>query len=353
MTTTHVEPTTETDRAIEFDAVGKKFDDTWVLEDLDFYVAPSTIMGLIGPSGCGKTTTVRLATGYHRPDAGNVEILGSSPSDLDGSRRADIGYLPQHPVLFDDMSLRDNLNFHASLNGVRFRRKHRLQELLELVDLDGDERKLVSESSGGMQRRLALAGALVHDPSILMLDEPTAGIDPILRRRFWEHFRTLRDAGQTLVISTQFVSEASNCDVVAMLAHGRIAAIGAPLELLKRARGGRLVDVEFDQELRYEFVQRLREQPSVVSVVRDKERNIEMTIDPEGPSASEIIENVEPGIHPTSVSERAPDWDEVFIALVGDDASDDVDDSSDDASDDVDDPPSDSDDSDATESGAS
>lgn len=312
------------DDIITFDDVGKKFDDTWVLEDMTFALPPATILGLIGPSGCGKTTTVRIATGIHRPDAGRVSILGSEPADLDGVGRTKIGYLPQHPVLFESLSLRENLNFHASLNGVRFKRKERLAELMELVDLTEHERKLVSEASGGMKRRLALAGALVHDPVILMLDEPTAGIDPILRRRFWERFRALRDAGTTLVISTQFVDEASNCDTVAMLAHGRIAALGSPEDLLERARGGTLFDVEFDGPVRYEFVRRLREHPSVVDVVRDADDSIALTIQSGGPSVAEVCESIDPELQPTATSERAPDWDDVFIALVGDDASDDV-----------------------------
>ena len=312
------------DDIITFSDVGKKFDDTWVLEDLTFALPPATILGLIGPSGCGKTTTVRIATGFHRPDAGRVTILGTEPADLNGVQRTRIGYLPQHPVLFDALSLRDNLSFHASLNGVRFARKERLAELMELVDLTGDERKLVGEASGGMKRRLALAGALVHDPAVLMLDEPTAGIDPILRRRFWEHFRSLRDSGTSLVISTQFVDEASNCDVVAMLAHGRIAAMGTPDELLERARGGKLFDIEFDQDLRYEYVRRVREHPSVAGVVRDGDRTLAVTIRADGPNVVELCEAVDPELRPTAISERPPDWDEVFISLVGIDSSDDV-----------------------------
>lgn len=312
------------DDILTFTDVGKKFGDTWVLEDITFEVPPATILGLIGPSGCGKTTTVQLATGFHQPDAGEATILGTDPTELSGAQRTRIGYLPQHPVLFESLSLRSNLNFHASLNGVRFSRKKRLAELMELVDLTGDERKLVSQASGGMKRRLALAGALVHDPTVLMLDEPTAGIDPILRRRFWEHFRTLRDAGTTLVVSTQFVDEASNCDVVAMLAKGRVAAFGTPGELVERARGGTLFDLEFDDDVRYEFVRELREDPNVVRAARDDDRTMELTVRAGGPSPAELCESIDPAFRPINASERPPRWDDVFISLVGDDASDDV-----------------------------
>ncbi len=309
---------------ITFSDVGKKFGDTWVLEDVSFGLPRGTIMGLIGPSGCGKTTTVRIANGFHRPDAGDVTIFGSAPTELAAVERTRIGYLPQHPVLFDTLSLRDNLGFHASLNGVRFRRRKRLAELLELVDLAGDERKLVGAASGGMKRRLALAGALVHDPDVLMLDEPTAGIDPILRRRFWEHFRMLRDSGTSLVVSTQFVDEASNCDLVAMLAHGRVAALGSPRDLLHRARGGTLYDLRFEQGLRSEFVQRLREHPSVSKVVWDGESTLSVTLVDDATPVGDVCESIDAGIRPDASSERPPNWDDVFIELVGDDASEDV-----------------------------
>lgn len=249
--------------AITFQGAGKRFGDTWALEDVDFTVEPGTIVGLIGPSGSGKTTTVRLANGVYRADAGEVRLLGSDPASFSAADRRQIGYLPQRPVLFDELSLWENLNYHASLSGVRFRRRARLEQLLELVQLGDDRSKLVSESSGGMQRRLALAAAMVHRPAVLMLDEPTAGIDPILRRRFWEHFRSLSDGGTTLVISTQYVNEAADCDTVAMLAQGRVVAFGTPAELRAAALGD----------------------------------------DVDGPA----------------------DWDDVFIRLVGADSSDDVD----------------------------
>lgn len=250
--------------SISFEGAGKRFDDTWVLEDINLHVEPGTIVGLIGPSGSGKTTTVRLANGVYRANAGSVRLLGTDPSKFSAAQRRQIGYLPQHPVLFDELSLWENLNYHASLNGVQFRRQARLNELLELVELTDDRRKLVSESSGGMQRRIALAASMVHRPTVLMLDEPTAGIDPILRRRFWEHFRSLRDEGTTMVISTQYVNEAADCDRVAMLAQGRVAAFGTPEELRRQAIG-------------------------------------------DGPEPAEPI-----------------GWDDVFIKLVGADSSDDV-----------------------------
>ena len=173
--------------AIEFDRVDKRFGDDLVLEGLSFDVSAGTILGLIGPSGCGKTTTIRLATGVYRPDGGEVRLLGAPP-DQRTSGSAAIGYLPQEPVLFDELSLWENLDFHASLNGVRFRRRARLREMLALVELDGHERKLVRYASGGMKS---------SEDDVRRLE----GLDQVLRVEP-VHFRRLRltttDAGAAL-----------------------------------------------------------------------------------------------------------------------------------------------------------
>ncbi|MGA9275570.1 ABC transporter ATP-binding protein, partial [Ilumatobacter sp.] len=309
-------PTDGVNAAISFRGVGKCFGDEWVLRNIDMDIEPGTIVGLIGPSGCGKTTTVRLATGFYHPDEGEVDVLGASPSTLSTAERTELGYLPQHPVLFDDLSLRDNLHFHSSLNGVPLRRKKRLDALLELVDLADDDRKLVSAASGGMQRRLALAATLVHEPKILMLDEPTAGIDPILRRKFWDHFRTLRDGGTTLVISTQFVGEAADCDVVAMLAAGRVAAIGTPQELFLRAHGGRPFDVSFAGDVRSESIRELRTVDAVVHAHRVDDRTVRITSAGEAGDVQQLCTDALPTYEIESIAAVPPDWDDVFIALV-------------------------------------
>jgi ABC-2 type transport system ATP-binding protein len=213
--------------------VSKAFDDDAVVRDVDLTIPPGTIVGLIGPSGCGKTTTVRLLTGLLEPTAGTVEVDGTTATELTHRQRSRIGYLPQIPALFPDLSLWENLNFHASMYGLRLRRRARLRELLDWVELTDDRSKRVREASGGMQRRLALAAAFVHDPALVFLDEPTAGIDPILRARFWDQFRSLRDAGRTLLVTTQYVGEAANCDVVGVLSEGELVFLGLPDDLLR------------------------------------------------------------------------------------------------------------------------
>lgn len=304
--------------AIEFEHVGKRFGDTWVLQDLSFVVPRGTILGLIGPSGCGKTTTIRLATGAYVPDEGLVQLLGSPPHLGDGGRHA-IGYLPQEPVLFDELSLWENLNFHASLNGVPFRRRRLLQSVLELVELDGHERKLVRNASGGMKRRLALAATLVHGAPIVVLDEPTAGIDPVLRMRFWDHFRALRDEGHTVIVATQYVGEAADCDQVLLLNEGRVAGQGTPEELRRLAFGGDIVEVETADPIGEADVQRLRSIDAVFDVEPVHFRRARLVVADGGAALPAVIEALQRRDHEIVDSEEIlPSYDEVFVQLVTD-----------------------------------
>jgi ABC-2 type transport system ATP-binding protein len=303
--------------AVSFAGAGKRFGDRWVVQDLDLDIRRGSIFGLIGPSGCGKTTTVRLANGVYRPDAGRVELFGTAPSTMSPRRRAAIGYLPQRPALFADLSLWENLNFHASLNGVRFRRRRRLEELLELVDLRDDRRKLVREASGGMQRRLALAATLVHRPAFLILDEPTAGIDPILRRRFWTHFRSLAALGHTLVVTTQHVEEAADCDVVGLLADGRLAALGTPDQLRREAIGGEIIEVEADRVLEDQAIAALARVAGASSTERVDSRRVRLIVDNGATSLHAVLNELERhGVGVVDAAEVVLPYDDMFIRLV-------------------------------------
>lgn len=302
---------------IRFDAAGKCFGDRWIVRDLDVTVRSGTILGMVGPSGCGKSTTVRLVIGVYRPDEGSVEVLGEAPAERPTRRRTAIGYLPQDPVLFDDLTLWGNLNFHASLNGVRWRRRKRLRALLKLVALDGEERKLVRDASGGMRRRLALAATLVHDPPVLVLDEPTAGIDPLLRRDIWEHFRTLRDQGRTIVLTTQHVNEAANCDVVVVLDEGEVIAVGTPDELRRHAFGGELVSVAVAQQIDDRLVEEVGAVDGVVEVAWVAAHRMRVVVDHAGTALAQIQARLaELGVTVEEAAEIPVDWDEAFIALV-------------------------------------
>jgi ABC-2 type transport system ATP-binding protein len=239
-------PTSASRPLIECRDLGKSFGSAEVVRHLDLDIPEGSIVGLIGPSGCGKTTTVRLLTGLYEPTTGHARVDATPANELSHNQRARIGYLPQIPALFPELSLWENLSFHASMYGLRLRRKRRLRELLEWVELLDDRDKRVCQVSGGMQRRLALACSLVHDPTLVFLDEPTAGIDPILRAKFWDQFHQLRDRGRTLVVTTQYVGEAAECDLVGVLSDGELVLLDTPENLGRQAYGGDVLDVELE-----------------------------------------------------------------------------------------------------------
>jgi ABC-2 type transport system ATP-binding protein len=213
--------------------------------DLDLAVAPGTILGVVGPSGAGKTTAIRLITGALDPTAGEVRVLGEDPRRFRRATRERIGYMPQLFTLYPDLTADENVDFVASLFGLLTpRRRRRVREVLQLVRLWDERDRRAGRLSGGMQRRLELASALVHEPSLLLLDEPTAGIDPILRRAIWEELARLKRDGRTILVTTQHIAEAEACDAVALIVGGRVVALGAPEDLRRSAAGGDVIEVE-------------------------------------------------------------------------------------------------------------
>lgn len=236
--------------AIEARGLTKLFGPEEVLKGVDLAVERGEIFGLIGPSGSGKSTLLRTMTGYLSPSGGEVEVLGRPPAEFGREERGRVGFMPQGFVLYGQLSVRQNLNFVAGLYGLGFReRRRRVRETLEFVELWEHRRKAAANVSGGMQRRLQLAAAIVHEPEILFVDEPTANLDPILRRRFWEEFRALRDGGRTLFVTTQYVGEAELCDRVGLLSDGGLVAVGTPDELRRRAFGGEVVRLTLGGDL--------------------------------------------------------------------------------------------------------
>lgn len=228
-------------------SVNKIFDSGDGIHDLDLEVPPGTVVGFVGPSGSGKTTVVRLLTGVLAPTSGSLEVLGSNPLDFDAATRDRLGYMPQHSVLYPSLSVWENLKFFASLYGRQWNTEPALRRALEFVELDGHEGKRVEQISGGMKRRLALACTLIHEPDLMFLDEPTAGIDPLLRRKFWDRFTDLKDQGKTLIVTTQYVGEAAYCDYVAVLADGELLLVETPEGLRRAAYGGDVIHIDFAQ----------------------------------------------------------------------------------------------------------
>jgi ABC-2 type transport system ATP-binding protein len=210
--------------------VSKVFGKTTVLDQISLTVKKGEIFGLLGPSGSGKTTLVRLITGLDVPDQGSITLLGVRMPNLSVLSR--IGYMAQSDALYGELTAQENLDFFSSLYGLHgVALKQRIQEVAGLVKLSGDLKKPVQLYSGGMKRRLSLAVALMHKPEVLILDEPTVGIDPVLRKSIWDELDNLRKNGVTILVTTHVMDEADKCDRLAMIRDGRVIALGSPEQL--------------------------------------------------------------------------------------------------------------------------
>lgn len=231
---------------LTLEGVRKNFGSTVAVDGLSLTIRRGEIFGLLGPNGAGKTTTIRMAVGLLAPDSGTVDLEGVGAPSIPRAR-AHIGLAPQALALYDDLTARENLLFLCRLYGLsRADEKARARELLELVGLTERADHRVSGFSGGMKRRLNLAAALVHRPRLILLDEPTVGVDPHSRNALFETIERLRAEGVTIVYTTHYMEEAQRlCDRVAIVDHGRLLALDT-VEGLLRAHGGRTV-LEFDR----------------------------------------------------------------------------------------------------------
>ena len=217
--------------AIETVGLHKRFGPIRAVDGIDLSLAPGAIYGLLGPNGSGKTTLIRLLVGLARPSEGTARVLGTPMPSRPILAR--IGYMTQSEGLYPELSVWENIRFFASLEGDHPR--ERLIRALELVELDARLGSPVLTLSGGMRRRLSLACALVHEPAVLFLDEPTVGVDPALRVQFWTHFRSLADGGATLLVSSHVMDEADRCDELLFIRDGRVIARGSGVELRRQA----------------------------------------------------------------------------------------------------------------------
>jgi ABC-2 type transport system ATP-binding protein len=303
---------------IETKDLTKQFGDEIAVNSMSLDVPEGAIFGLIGPSGCGKTTTIRLLTGIYAPTSGEVSVLGKAPAKFTSADREKIGYLLQQFVLYPDLSVWENMNFAASFYGVSFFRRKRLNRLLDFVELSDHKNKISRVLSGGMNRRLSLAATLVHNPKLLFLDEPTAGIDPILRVKFWDYFRDLQKEGRTLVVTTQYVGEAEYCDLVGVMAAGKLLLVDSPEGLRRRAFGGEIVRIVTAERIEYIHRVHIEKLPFVkgeVSLIRDDE--IEVIVDDAEPAIPRLIEACRAdGLTVKAIEKKNPRFDDVFVRLV-------------------------------------
>ncbi len=309
----------KTNWLIETEQLTKKFNGEFGVKEVSIRIPKNAIFGFIGPSGSGKTTTVRLLLGVYPPSSGSALVFGHQPHRFSQTDRSRIGYMPQLFMLQNGLTVWQNLAFVASLYGMLRQRKERIRKRLDLVELTGHEKKRASDLSGGMQRRLSLAAALLHDPDLIFLDEPTAGIDPVLRRKFWDHFQKLKEQGKTLFITTQYVAEAAYCDYVGVMSQGRLLMVETPENLKRIGMGGEIIEIKFTDLLSQAQVAAIRQQADVAAgqiqllnnemlqvVVEDASRQI--------PSLLQWCQENEMSVKAAQKIE--PSFDDVFVQLI-------------------------------------
>lgn len=302
--------------AINMQNLQKSFGEEMVLKNLSLQVAKSEIFGLIGPSGSGKSTAIHLMCGHLEPTGGTVEVLEENPARFSTRTRRRIGYMPQNFILNTDLTVRQNLSFAAGLYGIGWlRARKRITAILRLVELSDAQGQIARSISGGMQRRLALAAALVHTPLLLFADEPTANLDPILRAKIWAHFREMKEQGRTIFITTQYIDEAEYCDRVGLMYDGALIAEGQPETLRRRAFGGDIVEIIMENPSP-RYVAAVSDLPGVLDAVSSR-NGLRVTVDDAERAVPTLLSAVEQaGGTVTSVGQYQPTFDEVFIRLI-------------------------------------
>ena len=249
--------------AIEVENLTKRFGSYTAVDHISFEVPQGKIFGFLGPNGSGKSTTIRMLCGVLTPTEGSAALLGYDVTKNIEKVKQNIGYMSQKFSLYEDLSVKENLDFYAGIYGLDYKQsKVRKKGILAMAGLEGKENVLTANLSGGWKQRLALGCALIHKPKILILDEPTAGVDPVSRRIFWEMIYTLAREGITILVTTHYMDEAESCDEVAFIFNSKLIAIGTPKELIQKEKVTSLEDVfiEYVQRTTHQKIQSSFEQ---------------------------------------------------------------------------------------------
>jgi ABC-2 type transport system ATP-binding protein len=305
---------------IQAESVSKRFGRVWAVRDLTLDVPQGEIFCILGPSGSGKTSTIRMMLGVHLPDSGTLRIFGRPVKKIDRALHYRFGYMPQFFVLHPTLTVQENLNFVGMLYGLGLRhRRRRIRELLEFLELGPHRKTTASHISGGERRRLALAAALIHEPELLFLDEPTAGIDPILRSKLWREFRRLNEIGTTLVVTTQYVLEAEYADQVAILSTGELAALGTPHQLRQQAVGGEVIEIHTTGERGFtgELMDTLRLCPCMIKVESPAYDRLRLTVTDSASAMPEVMSILQEHDVVVKTAESViPAFEDAFVQLV-------------------------------------
>jgi len=304
--------------AIRVRDLGRRFGPVAAVDRLSFDVAPGELFGIVGPDGAGKTTTVRMLAGVLRPTSGEVLVAGISVvRDPEGVKRR-IAYMAQRFGLYEDLTVRENLDFYADLYGVpRDARPERYERLFTFSGLAPFSSRLAGRLSGGMKQKLSLSCALVHEPEILLLDEPTFGVDPISRRDLWLILHEMVARGTTILVTTAYMDEAERCDRVALLHEGRLLALAPPRELQEELEGG-ILEVRVEPSRRAADVLRVQQGVRRAAPYGDV---VHVSV-PGGmaawPALREALERE--GLRPADAAAVEPSLEDVFLARTAESA---------------------------------
>lgn len=308
-------PTETTMPAIEMIDLCKTFGTLQAVDHLSLTVQQGEIFGLLGPNGSGKTTTINMVSGLSVPTSGEARVMGYDVRHAARRVRQVLGAVPQETALYEELTAWDNMDFHADLFGVpRKEKKTRIARLLELVQLLDRKDSRVSTFSGGMKRRLAIARALLHDPLLIYLDEPTLGVDVQARRAIWDYCLSLRDQGKTVLITTNYLEEAQVlCERLAIIDHGKLVTVDTP-DHLKQIYGGTILELETSRP--FEEVEQIKELPGVKEVQLEG-RRMKVTTGGVDHIVPQIVNIVSQNAELRDLSVREPTLDEIFLQLTG------------------------------------
>jgi len=235
------------DAIIETHSLSRRFGSLVAVQDVSLSVKRGEIFGVLGPNGAGKSTTIRMLCGILDPSGGSGTVVGCDIATQSERIKERIGYMTQRFSLYEDLSVIENLTFYAGIYGVpRARRKARVEQVLERSGLGARRKQLAGTLSGGWKQRVALASATIHEPPLLFLDEPTAGVDPVSRREFWEQIHSLASDGTTVVLTTHYMDEAERCHRLAFIFRGQLLDVGTPEQIIER-RQLRALELETDR----------------------------------------------------------------------------------------------------------
>ncbi|WP_395243806.1 ABC transporter ATP-binding protein [Agromyces sp. MMS24-K17] len=291
----------------------KRYGDVAAVDGLDFEVAPGESFGLLGPNGAGKSTTMRMVGAVSSRSGGRLEILGLDPDRHGPEIRSQLGVVPQADTLDTELRVRENLLVYGRYFGLpRKVVAERADELLAFAQLDGRGDAKVDDLSGGMKRRLTIARGLINDPRILLLDEPTTGLDPQARHILWDRLFRLKEQGKTLVLTTHYMDEAEQlCDRLVVVDHGRIMAEGSPAELIRQYSSREVLELRFGSDRNEEVATALAGRGDRLEVLPD--RILVYTADGE----AELERIRDAGLHPLTSLVRRSSLEDVFLRLTG------------------------------------